>query len=79
MMNVWKISVPRLHQIYGVEFEISPELTDRVLPYGVAGENIREILHFFELTAPVKCALEEGTSSSDSVRIAQKIFIRPNK
>ena len=69
----------RLHQIYGVEFEISPELTDRTFHMVLRGENIREILHFFELTAPVKCVLEEGTSSSDSVRIAQKIFIRPNK
>lgn len=69
----------RLHQIYGVEFEVSPELADRTFHMVLRGEDIREILRFFELTAPVKCVFEEETSSSDSVRIAQKIFIRPNK
>lgn len=65
-----------LHHIYGVDFEIAPELTSRTFHMVLRGENLQEILHFLEMTAPVRCIPDEESSSTDSIRISQKIYIK---
>ena len=45
----------RLQQIYNVEFEIDPSLTNRTFRFILNGESISDIMNLFQLTAPVAC------------------------
>ncbi len=68
----------RLHQIYGVDFDISPELHNRTFRMILSGENISEILHYFEMSAPVICESENLTSPDNTSKTKLKIRIRPS-
>lgn len=67
----------RLQQMYDVEFHIVPELKDRTFRMILNGENISEIVHFFEMAAPVVCEFETSKSPSDTTRTKQHIHIMP--
>ncbi|MGM9762864.1 MAG: FecR family protein [Candidatus Cryptobacteroides sp.] len=67
----------RLQQIYDVEFDLAPELEDRTFRMILNGENISEIVHFFELAAPVACEIGPQKNADDTSRIKQKIRIMP--
>ena len=65
----------RLEQIYNVNFVIDPSLNDRTFRFILKGENLSEIMHLFELTAPVSCISESNNHTPDSPQI---IHIKPN-
>ncbi len=66
----------RLQQIYDVEFDIAPELNRQTFHMILKGENISEIIHLFELSAPVKCIAED--KSAERTKSHQKIHIIPS-
>ena len=66
----------RLQQIYDVEFDIAPELNDQTFHMILKGENISEIIHLFELSAPVKCIAED--KNAGRTKSHQKIHIIPS-
>ena len=68
----------RLQQMYDVEFDIAPELRDRTFRMILNGENISEIVHFFEMSAPVICEFVTQEASGDTTRTKQKVRIMPS-
>lgn len=68
----------RLQQIYDVEFEISPELKERTFRMILNGENISEVVRFFELAAPVTCEFENLKSPDDTTKFKSRIRIMPS-
>lgn len=68
----------RLQQMYDVEFVIAPELTDRTFRMILNGENISEIVHFFEMSAPVTCEFETQKAPDDTTRTKSKVRIMPS-
>lgn len=68
----------RLQQMYDVEFDIAPELRDRTFRMILNGENISEIVHFFEMSAPVICEFVTQEASGDTIRTKQKVRIMPS-
>lgn len=67
----------RLQQIYDVKFDIAPELKNRTFRMILNGENINEIVRFFELTAPVICESETQKNGSDTIHVKQRFHIKP--
>lgn len=67
----------RLEQIYNVDFVIDPALNDRTFRFILKGENLSEIMHLFELTAPVTC-VSESNNKTDTSDSRQTILIKPN-
>ena len=67
----------RLQQIYDVEFDIAPELKERTFRMILNGENISEVVHFFELAAPVTCEFENLKSPDDTTKFKSRIRIMP--
>lgn len=68
----------RLQQIYDVEFDIAPELKERTFRMILNGENIREVVRFFELAAPVTCEFENLKSPDDTTKFKSRIRIMPS-
>ena len=68
----------RLQQIYDVEFDIAPELKERTFRMILNGENISEVVHFFELAAPVTCEFENLKSPDDTTKFKSRIRIMPS-
>ena len=68
----------RLQQIYDVEFDIAPELKERTFRMILNGENISEVVRFFELAAPVTCEFENLKSPDDTTKFKSKIRIMPS-
>lgn len=68
----------RLQQMYDVEFDIAPELTDRTFRMILNGENISEIIRFFEMSAPVTCEFETQKAPGDSTCTKSKVRIMPS-
>ena len=68
----------RLQQMYDVEFEIAPELTDRTFRMILNGENISEIVRFFEMSAPVTCEFESQKAPGDTTCTKSKVRIMPS-
>lgn len=68
----------RLQQIYDVEFDIAPELKERTFRMILNGENISEVVRFFELAAPVTCEFENLKSPDDTTKFKSKIHIMPS-
>lgn len=68
----------RLQQMYDVEFDIAPELRDRTFRMILNGENISEIVHFFEMSAPVTCEFETQKAPDDTTRTKSKVRIMPS-
>lgn len=67
----------RLQQIYNVEFDVDPRLTDRTFRFILKGESIRDVMELFQMTAPVKCITGNNGSSTDSINSHQIIRIIP--
>ena len=67
----------RLQQIYDVEFDIAPELKERTFRMILNGENISEVVRFFELAAPVTCEFENLKSPDDTTKFKSRIRIMP--
>ncbi len=67
----------RLQQMYDVEFDIAPELRDRTFRMILNGENISEIAHFFEMSAPVTCISETQEAHNGTSHLKQRIRIMP--
>lgn len=68
----------RLQQMYDVEFDIAPELRDRTFRMILNGENISEIVRFFEMSAPVTCDFETQKAPDDTTRMKSKVRIMPS-
>ena len=68
----------RLQQIYDVEFDIAPELKERTFRMILNGENISEVVRFFELAAPVTCEFENLKSPDDTTKFKSRIRIMPS-
>ena len=68
----------RLQQIYNVEFDIAPELENRTFRMILNGENISEVVRFFELAAPVTCEFENLKTPNDTTKFKSKIRIMPS-
>lgn len=68
----------RLQHMYDVEFDIAPELTDRTFRMILNGENISEIVRFFEMSAPVTCEFETQKAPGDTTRTKSKVRIIPS-
>lgn len=68
----------RLQQIYDVEFDIAPELKNKTFRMILSGETISEIVHFFELAAPVTCEYESHKTSSDTTYVKPRVRIMPS-
>ena len=68
----------RLQQIYDVEFDIAPELKERTFRMILNGENISEVVRFFELAAPVTCEFEKLKSHDDTTKFKSRIRIMPS-
>lgn len=68
----------RLQQIYDVEFDIAPELKERTFRMLLNGENISEVVRFFELAAPVTCEFENLKSPDDTTKFKSRIRIMPS-
>lgn len=68
----------RLQQMYDVEFDIAPELRDRTFRMILNGENISEIVHFFEMSAPVICEFDNQKASGDTTCMKSKVRIMPS-
>lgn len=68
----------RLQQMYDVEFVIAPELRDRTFRMILNGENISEIVHFFEMSAPVICEFENQKAPGDTTCMKSKVRIMPS-
>lgn len=68
----------RLQQMYDVEFDIAPELTDRTFRMILNGENISEIVRFFEMSAPVTCEFETQKAPGDTTCTKSKVRIMPS-
>ncbi len=66
----------RLQQIYNVEFEIDPSLTNRTFRFILKGESISDIMNLFQLTAPVAC-ITTDSDASESDSLHQRIRIIP--
>lgn len=63
----------RLEQIYNVQFDIDPAVADVNFHIILKGENMSEILHMLELSAPIVCT---ATESADKSR--QHIAVAPS-
>lgn len=68
----------RLQQIYDVEFDIAPELKERTFRMILNGENISEVVRFFELAAPVTCEFENLKFPDDTTKFKSRIRIMPS-
>lgn len=68
----------RLQQMYDVEFDIAPELKDRTYRMILNGENISEIVHFFELSSPITCEFEMPKKHNDTTRVKQRVRVMPS-
>ncbi len=68
----------RLRQMYDVEFDIAPELRNRTFRMILNGENISEIVRFFEMSAPVTCEFETREVPGDTTRTKPKVRIMPS-
>ena len=68
----------RLQQMYDVEFDIAPKLRTRTFRMILNGENISEIVHFFEMSAPVTCEFETQKAPDDTTRMKSKVRIMPS-
>ncbi len=67
----------RLQQIYNVEFDVDPRLSNRTFRFILKGESISEVLNLFQMTAPIICSIENDSSLTDSINTPLKIRIRP--
>lgn len=68
----------RLQQMYDVEFDIAPELRTRTFRMILNGENISDIVRFFEMSAPVICEFVTQEAPGDTVCAKPKVRIIPS-
>lgn len=68
----------RLQQMYDVEFVIAPELRDRTFRMILNGENISEIVRYFEMASPVICEFETQKAPGDTASTKPKVRIMPS-
>lgn len=68
----------RLQQMYDVEFDIASELRDRTFRMILNGENISEIVRYFEMAAPVICEFETQKAPGDTASTKPKVRIMPS-
>lgn len=68
----------RLQQMHDVEFDIAPELRTRTFRMILNGENISEIVHFFEMSAPVICEFVTPEAPVDTIGTKPKVRIMPS-
>ncbi len=65
----------RLQQIYNIEFEIKDSrIASSSYRMILQGENINDILHLLELSAPIKCSMET-VATPDSIAPLQRVVI----
>ena len=74
LLNICK----RLQQMYDVEFDIAPELRARTFRMILNGENISEIVRFFEMSAPVICEFVNQEAPGDTTCAKPKVRIMPS-
>lgn len=67
----------RLQQMYDVKFDVAPEVKDRTFRMILNGENISEIVRYFEMSAPVMCEFETHKKHNDTTGVKQRIRIMP--
>ena len=74
LLNICK----RLQQMYDVEFDIAPELRARTFRMILNGENISDIVRFFEMSAPVICEFVTREAPGDTACAKPKVRIMPS-